>query len=293
MKVMRAIALLPIIGALCVAQETPTFQVERAAGGFRFTEGPTWSKDGSLIFSDIPNNRIHRFVPGKGVEVFRENSGGANGNAFDEHGRLITCEGENRRITRTNAKGQVEVLADKFEGKRFNAPNDVVVRKDGNIYFTDPAFGKSVDTRELDFYGVYHITPKGELQVIARSDKRPNGITLSPNGRILYVANSDERVIRAYDLDRQGAASNERVLITGIEGVPDGIRTDDKGNLYVACAKLTVYTPEGKLVRSIEMAETPANLAFGDADYQTLYVTARTTLYRVRLNVKGSPQQEQ
>jgi len=293
MKVMRALALFLLIAAAGAAQDFSQVQVERAAGGFRFTEGPVWSKDGYLLFSDIPNNKIHKYTPGKGVEVFRENSNGANGNAFDDHGRLLTCESETRRLTRTNAKGQIEVLVDKFEGKRLNAPNDVVVRKDGHIYFTDPAFGKSVDTRELPFYGVYHVTPKGEVQVISRSDKRPNGITLSPNGRILYVANSDERVVRAYDVDKQGNTSNERVLITGIDGVPDGIRADEKGNLYVTCSGVAIYSPEGKLLRAIQIAETPANLAFGDADFQTLYVTARTTVYRIRLNVKGSPQQDQ
>jgi gluconolactonase len=243
---------------------------------------------GYLVFSDIPNNRIHRWVPGKGVEVLREDSGGANGNAFDEKGRLVTCEGGGRRISRTNAKGEVEVLADRFEGKKFNAPNDLTIRKDGLIFFTDPAFGRNEDSRELPFYGVFRLTPKGELSVVARSDRRPNGVALSPNGRILYVAGSDERVIRAYDLDRQGNASNERILISNIEGVPDGIKTDEKGNIYVACAGIAIYSSEGRLLRMVEMSETPSNLAFGDPDFKTLYVTARTSIYRMRLDVKGT-----
>ncbi len=284
---MGRITLLALIATLAVAQDFSQVKVSRVGAGFRFTEGPVWSPDGYLLFSDIPNDRLHKLVPGKGVELVREGTGGANGNAIDEKGRVISCEGGNRRVTRRNAKGEVEVLADKFEGKRLNAPNDVVVRKDGNIYFTDPAFGKQDDTKELPFYGVYRITSKGELSVIARHAKRPNGVALSPNGRLLYVAGSDERVIRVYDLDRGGAASNERILITDIDGVPDGLKTDEKGNIYAACRGIAVYTAGGQFVHMIEMAEKPSNLAFGDADLQGLYVTARGHLLLIRLDVKG------
>jgi len=187
-------------------------------------------------------------------------------------------------------KGKMEVLAEKWEGKRLNAPNDIVVRKDGHVYFTDPAFGEQADTRELDFYGVYHITPKGVMNLIAKPAGRPNGIAFSPNGRILYVANSDDRNVRAYDVDKDGAVSNERVLVSNIEGVPDGMRIDEKGNLYVTAKGISVYTPQGKLLHAIELSETPANCAFGDADFQTLYITARTSIYRIRLDVKGSVQ---
>jgi gluconolactonase len=201
---------------------------------------------------------------------------------------LYTCEGGARRITRTDKNGKTEVLAERFEGKRLNAPNDVAVSRNYHVYFTDPAFGSQADGRELDFYGVYHITPKGELTVIAKPKGRPNGVALSANGRILYVANSDEKNIRAYDVGREGAAGNERVVIQNIDGPPDGIRADEKGNLYVTANKLFVYTPEGKLLATIPIPETPANCAFGEADMQTLFVTARTSVYRVRLNVKGA-----
>lgn len=288
----RCLALVAVCAAVCGAQEPGEYKVERAKTGFHFLEGPVWSKDGHLIFSDIPANKILRFTPGKAIELLRENSGGANGNALDDRGRLVSCEGARRRVTRFNGKGEVEVLAEKFEGKRLNAPNDVTIRKDGHIFFTDPAFGKDDDAKELSFYGVFHLSPKGELKAIARWPKRPNGIALSPNGHILYVTGSDERVVRAYDVDRQGVATNERILISGIQGVPDGIRTDEKGNLYVACKGVAIYSPEGKLLRTLEISEGPSNLAFGDADLKTLYVTARTTLYRVRLDVKGSAQIE-
>jgi gluconolactonase len=263
--------------------EQPSGQVEKVAHGFRFTEGPVWSHDGYLLFSDIPSGKIMKHVLGGSTEVYRASSNGAAGNAFDAQGRLYTCETHARRVTRTDKKGRIEVLADKWDGKRFNAPNDIVVNKSGHVYFTDPAFGNQQDTRELDFYGVYHIAPKGLLSVIAKPAGRPNGITLSPNGRILYVANSDERNIRAYDVDHDGEVSHERVAISNIEGIPDGIRTDEKGNLYVAAKGIAVYSPEGKLLTTIPVAETPSNCAFGDADLQTLYITARTSVYRIRI----------
>jgi gluconolactonase len=284
--------LLATLAMVCplLSQDYSKIKVETVAAGFVFTEGPVWSRDGYLLFSDIPNNKILRFAPGKGHNVFREESNGANGNALDTRGRLYTCESRTRRVTRTDPKGDVQVLADRWEGKRLNAPNDIVVRRDGQVYFTDPAFGAQADTRELDFYGVYHITPKGQVEVLAKPAGRPNGVAISADGKILYVANSDDRNIRAYDLDRNGAASNERVVVSGIDGVPDGIRLDDKGNLYVAAKGVAIYSPAGKLLTTIPTGETPSNCAFGDSDFQTLYITARTSLYRVRLDVKGSVQ---
>jgi gluconolactonase len=282
-----AVAILLLCLLPLAAQDRPEAEteplVEKVAHGFRFTEGPVWSRDGYLLFSDVPGGKILKHVPDGDTGVYREASNGAAGNAFDAQGRLYTCETHTRRVTRTDKKGRIEVLADKWDGKRLNAPNDIVVSKSDHVYFTDPAFGKQADTRELDFYGVYHITPKGQLSVIAKPAGRPNGITLSPNGRILYVANSDERNIRAYDVDREGAVSNERVAVSNIDGVPDGIRTDEKGNLYVAAKGIAVYSPDGKLLSTIPVAETPSNCTFGDPDLQTLYITARTSVYRVRL----------
>ncbi|MGA3189107.1 MAG: SMP-30/gluconolactonase/LRE family protein [Bryobacteraceae bacterium] len=265
-------------------------KIEKIASGFQFTEGPAWSRDGFLLFSDCISNQLQKFIPGSGGSVYAEIPGGPNGNTFDLQGRLYTCEFHSRRVTRTSKKGVVEVLAAKFEGKRLNAPNDIVVRRDGHIYFTDPAFGDQQDHRELDFFGVFHITPKGDLEAIAKWKTRPNGITLSPNGKVLYVADSDARLVRAYDLDKSGAASHERVAVANIEGVPDGIRTDEKGNLYVAAKFVYVYSEEAKLLGSIELSQTPSNLTFGDGDLESLYITARTFVYRVRLGVKGALQ---
>lgn len=285
-----AVCGLALCAGLASAQNFNEIRVEKIAAGYKFTEGPVWSRDGFLLWSDVPNNRIHKWVPGEKVSVFRENSGAANGNTMDAKGNLYTCETRARRVTRTDRKGVVEVLAEAFEGKKLNAPNDIVVRRDGHVYFTDPAFGAQTKTRELDFYGVYHIPPKGPIELVAKPKGRPNGVAISANGRILYVSNSDERAVYAYDLDNKGAASNERVFIKGIDGPPDGIRLDEKGNLYVTANGVAVYTPDGKLLHTIEMAETPRNCAFGDPDLQTLYITALTGVYRVRLDVKGSVQ---
>ncbi len=290
MTSMRTRALLLVACAALVAQEAPKKGIQTLGANFKFTEGPVWSRQGFLLFTDIPENKILRWAPGEQVETWRDETGGANGLTFDTQGRLYICEGGGRRVTRFDKKGRLEVLADKFEGKRFNAPNDIVVRRDGHVYFTDPAFGEAADTRELPFYGVYHLTPKGDLEVLAKPAGRPNGIALSPDGKILYVDNTDEKNVRAYDLDRAGKASNERILVSNIDGPPDGMKVDEKGNLYIAAKGIAIYSPEGKLLRTMEVAETPANCAFGGADFQTLFITSRTTVRFIHLDVKGSVQ---
>jgi gluconolactonase len=287
-RAVRACIPVALFTLLVSAQDFSDITFERLAQGYRFTEGPAWSKDGYLIFSDTPSDRLLKWVPGHEIEVFRTDAHGPSGNAFDAQGRLYTCETRTRRVTRTGKDGAVEVLADKWEGKRLNAPNDIVVSKTGHVYFTDPAFGQQSDHRDLDFYGVYHIPLKGSMTVVAKPTGRPNGIALSPNGRILYVANSDERSILAYDVDRNGDTANERVLIAHIEGVPGGIRVDEKGNLYVTAKGIGVYNPQGKRIHVFEMAEGPSNCAFGDADYKSLFISARGIVYRARLDVKGA-----
>lgn len=283
------IAFFAVFAAACWAQDLSKVAIEKVAGGFTFTEGPIWSRDNYLLFSDPPESKMYRLGT-NGKTIFREASNGANGNTFDAQGRLYSCESKTRRVTRTDKKGKIEVLADSFEGKKLNAPNDIVVRNDGHVYFTDPAFGSQADGRELDFYGIYHLPPRGPLQLVAKTPGRPNGIALSPNGKILYVADSDERSIRAFDVAGNGKASNERVLVTKIDGPPDGIRTDEKGNLWVTCNNIAVYAADGKFIGKIDMPETPRNLTFGDGDFSSLYVTALTSVYRVKLDVKGSVQ---
>lgn len=269
------------------AQLPETFTLEQVAANLKYADGPVWSLDDFLLFSDTAAGQQHKLVPGKGVSDVPA-TGGANGNAYDTKGNLYTCESHARRVVRIDKKGKTEVVADRFEGKRFNAPNDVVVRKDGNVYFTDPAFGSQQDTQELGFNGVFRVTTKGEVQAIARWMTRPNGIALAPDGRTLYVSNADEGAVYAFDLDRGGEASNGRVVIANIPGVPAGMRLDDDGNIYVAAEKVFIYSPEGKLLRELGLPETPSNLAWGDPDFRSLYVTARTSVFRVRMGVKGA-----
>lgn len=284
--VKRGLCALLFLQFLAGAQDFSQIRIERISKDHKFTEGPLWSSDGFILFSDIPDKLIYK-VDSKGKSVYRENSNGANGNAYDSQGRLLSCESHTRKVVREEKNGKMTVIAESFEGKRFNAPNDIVVRQDGHIYFTDPAFGKQADDRDLDFYGVFHITPRGVINVIAKPKGRPNGIAISPNGRTLYVANSDEHNLRAYDLDRQGNASNEKVLVEGIAGTPDGMTVDEKGNLYVTAKSVFIYTPDGKPLATIEIPETPTNITFGDSDLKSLYITAQTSVYKTRVPVKG------
>jgi gluconolactonase len=284
--VIRLAALFVAVCAWAQAPEEYTVQV--VAMGMRYADGPVWSLEDFLLFSDTVTDKQHKYTPGKGVTEVGTRPGGTAGNAYDDKGNLYTCEFRERRVTRSAKNGKTEVIAARFEGKRLNAPNDVVVRRDGNVYFTDPAFGNQEDARELDFNGVFRVTTRGQIEAIAKWKTRPNGIALSPNGRTLYVSDADSQTIHTFDLDRGGAASNDRVLISKIPGVPAGMRTDEMGNLYVAAQAVLVYSPAGELLRTFAMAETPSNLAFGDPDFSTLFVTARTSVYRIRVGVKGS-----
>ena len=276
----------PLLVAACLtllAQEPGKYITERVAVGYRFTEGPAWSKDGFLVFSDTPNDQLLKWVPGRTAEVLREHANGPSGNAFDAQGRLYTCETTARRVTRTGKNGAIDVLAERWEGKRLNGPAGIAVSKSGHVYFTDPAFGYQQDQRELDFYGVYHIPPRGPMELVARPAGRPHGIALSPNGRTLYVGNADEHNIRAYDLGRNGEASNERVLISNTSGVPAGIALDEKGDLYVAGRGVSIYDPQGKLVRTIEMPDPVSNCAVLETGMLSIFATSRGIVYRIHM----------
>jgi gluconolactonase len=285
----RAIVIAILTSAILSSQANnfEDLKIDRVSAGHKFTEGPVWSPEGYLLFSDVPNDKILKFVPGKGTQIYRDNSNGANGNAVDDKGRLLSCESRTRRLVR-ESKGQMETVAEKWQGVQMNAPNDITVRKDGHVWFTDPAFGEQADKKTMDYYGVYHVSPKGVVTQLLKMTTRPNGITLSPNGKVLYISDSDARNVRAYDVDGKGALGNERVFVSNIDGSPDGIKTDEKGNLYVTGNEIFIYSPQGKLIRGVKTPEVPRNLAFGDPDFQTLYVTAFTSVYRIRMPFKGA-----
>jgi len=278
---------LAALAATLAGQDSPRFQTELLAKGYVFTQGPAWSKQGLLIFSDTPADQLLQWTPGSDPVVFRQDAHGPCGNAFDSEGRLYTCESRARRVTRTEKNGAITVVAERWEGKRLNAPAQIVISHNDHVYFTDPAFASQSEHRELDFHGVYHLPPHGPIKLIGHFSTRPTGIALSLNGRLLYVANADGRTVVAYDLDRAGDATASRVLISGIDGVPGGMRVDDKGNLYVAAKGIAIYSPEGKLLRTIPSREPPSNCAFGEADGKSLFITARGNVYRLRVEANG------
>ncbi len=288
--------------------------VEKVADGFHFTEGPLWSKAGFLVFSDIPGDNIVKVTWDKAgkpeVGVHRKVSGNSNGLTYDMQGRLVACEHGNRRVTREEKDGTITVLASHFEagaearplqagaearplqGKRLNSPNDVVVKSDGSIYFTDPPYGCPDPQREIKFQGVFRLSPDGKLTVVADDFDRPNGLTFSPDEKTLYIADSSSRLhIRAFDVKPDGTLANGRVFVKmdiGEPGGPDGMKVDEKGNLWTTGqGGVWVLDPKGKLLGIIRVPELPANCAWGDKDGKTLYMTARTGLYRIRTSAKG------
>ena len=267
-------------------------RVEKLAGDLRFTEGPVWDPRGFLLFSDIPADTIYKWAPGGSLEVFRRPSGHANGNALDREGRLLTCEHDGR-LSRTEKDGRVVTLADKYQGKRLNSPNDLAVRSDGSIYFTDPPYGIARDKEELGFYGVYRLAPDGALTLLTKEMRRPNGLAFSPDEKRLYIGDSEENVLRVYDVKPDGTLGPGKLFADlrspGVDGAADGMKVDRMGNvLTTGPGGVWVLDPAGKLLGKIVLPEVPANLCFGDADRRTLYLTARTGLYRVRVRNAGA-----
>ena len=268
---------------------------ELIVSGLKFTEGPAWSPEGFLLFSDIPANRIYRWDEGRQPDVFREPSHNSNGLAFDARGRLLACEHGARRVSRTEADGSVTVLAERFEGKRLNSPNDLTLHSDGSIYFTDPPYGVKPKARELDFQGVYRIAPDGTLTLLVKDMFRPNGIALSPDERHLYVDDSQKKLVMVYDVQRDGSAANGRLLIDlavyGARGV-DGMKVDARGNLYVTGTDgVYVVSPKGKFLAKLQCPGQCTNCCFGGPDRRTLFVTARSrhggSLYRLHTPFPG------
>jgi gluconolactonase len=284
--------------------------IEKVAGGFQFTEGPVWHPDGYLLFSDPNANTIYRWSPDGGVSVFRTKSGyagvdageygqpGSNGLTLDLEGRLTIDEHGRRRVVRQERNGVITVLADRFEGKRLNSPNDLVYKSDGALYVTDPPFGlpKFFDDprKELPYSGVYRVA-NGKVQLVARDLTGPNGLAFSPDERFLYVDNWDvnRKVIMRYAVRGDGTLGPGTVFVDATRSDPgeqawDGLKVDRLGNVYAAGpGGVWILSPDGKHLGIIRAPETPANMAWGDDDGRTLYLTARTSVYRIRLRVPG------
>jgi gluconolactonase len=272
---------------------------EQIATGFEFTEGPVWHPDGYLIFSDIPASRTYKWTPDGTVTIWREPSGFANGLTLDRERHLIACEHGERRVSHVDTDGTVTTLADSYGGKRLNSPNDVVVKSDGTIYFTDPPYGlapphgPSVQEQEQPCNGLYRITADGALELLIDDFDRPNGLAFSADESLLYVDDSPRRHVRVFDVRPDGTLANSRVLADMDHpqpGSPDGMKIDAEGHLFVTGATgVWVFETDGTCLGVIVTPERPANCAWGDADRQTLYITARTSLYRVRTTVPGLP----
>jgi gluconolactonase len=274
----------------------PDTVLEHLATGFLTTEGPVWHGD-HLLFTDIPRSRIVRWqmLPeGPEVRTFRTPTGNANGLTLDRAGRVICCEQGARRVTRLEHDGSVTVLADRFEGKRLNGPNDVIVSSNGAIYFTDPPYGlpNNTEGKELDVNGVFRIDPDGSLRLVARDCNRPNGLCFSPGEQILYVADTPAENVRAYNLLPDDTLANSRIFADMASpdiGRPDGMKVDRAGNLYcTGGGGVRIVAPDGTGLGRIRLAEHCRNITFGDADAQTLYITAGGSLYRIRLLVAGT-----
>ncbi len=280
--------------------ETPSFwkliernqQISRVATGFGFTEGPVYDPEGFLYVSDEEQNKIFRlFLDGRKEEVI--SLGDPDGNTYDRQHRLIDCASVLRAIIAVTPDGKYSVLADKYQGSKFNSPNDVVIGPDGAIYFTDPTLDLPQGaTQELSFQGVFRLDPKGTVTLLTRDLSQPNGLAFSPDGKHFYVDDSEQRNIRVYDVGPGGALTNGRIFGEEPggkgEGVPDGIKVDVHGNLYITGPEgIWVWDPQGHHVGTIVVPEQPANLAWGDKDYQTLYITATSSVYRLRMKSRG------
>jgi gluconolactonase len=276
----------------------PDAKLEKLWGEGTFTEGPAYGPGGAIYFSDI-GNRIMKYEPATGkTSEFRNPSGRANGLDFDAEGRLVACEGAgggNRRVSRTEKDGSVKTLADRWEGKRLNSPNDLTIDAIGRIYFTDPRYGGD-EPREIRTESVYRIDPDGKITQVITDVEKPNGVIISPDGKTLYVADnnpSGKRQLLAFDLKEDGAVGAKRVLHDfGEDRGIDGMAIDVDGNVYATAGRektggVHVFSPEGKKIGFIPTPETPTNCVFGDEDRRTLYVTAGKSLYRIKTTKKG------
>ena len=297
------IIILAASGQITHAQPTPGLtdlvepgEPELIATGFTFAEGPVWHPNGYLLFSDIPANKIYKWTQVGQVEIFRSPSGHSNGLTFDRQGRLITCEHGNRQVSRTEPDGTVVTLANNYSGKKLNSPWDSVVKSDNSIYFTDPPYGLTpaygvAGMQELAFHGVYRIPLDGNgIRLLVDDISNPVGLVFSPDESVLYIGSFSAKCIYAFDVETDGTLANRR-LFAYVMGSPVGMKVDIQGNLYVTTdlPNIQVYNSMGTRLGYIKIPESTFNCAFGGLDYKTLFITAKTSIYRVQLKVQGIP----
>lgn len=267
----------------------PGAELVKLAGGMQFIEGPVWI-DGGLVFSDIPANTLHRWTAA-GISSYRRPSGNANGNTIDREGRLISCEHTGRRLSIRESDGSVRTLVERHDGRRFNSPNDAVVKSDGTIWFTDPSYGLQLgEAREQSGNHVYRFDPiSGTTTIVARDFDMPNGLCFSPDERRLYIADSGEpRHVRVFTVQPDGTLADGQVFCRIYNGPPDGIRCDEMGRLYSSAHDgVHIFRPDGTAIGTITVPETVANLCFGGPEGKTLFMTASTSLYCIALQVTG------
>jgi gluconolactonase len=277
-------------------------EVERLTTGFDFTEGPIWNAEGNyLLFSDMVGDVRRRWDERDGITEVTRPSNKGNGMTYDAEDRLIVCEHATSQVVRQRPDGSFETIASQYRGKELNSPNDVVVKSDGSVYFTDPTFGRLPDfgverEQELDFQGVYRLPAgDGDLQLLVDDFEQPNGLCFSPDESLLYVNDTPRAHIRVFDVRPDGTLANGRLFFENIgrgvieEGVPDGMKCDERGNIYVTGpGGIWVISPEGEYLGMIEIPENVHNLNWGDTDWRTLYLTCITSLYRVQMKVPGA-----
>jgi len=263
----------------------PGADVKKLAAGFIFTEGPAADAQGNIFFSDIPNNKIHKWSLDGKLSTFLENSDGANGLYFDKDGNLFACQGSGRKLVSIDPSGNVTVLADKYQDKPFNSLNDLWLDPKGGVYFTDPNYGRNRDSMQQDGEHVYYLTPdhKKVIRVIDNM-VRPNGVIGTSDGKLLYVADHGDRKTFVYTINNDGTLSNKKLFAP--EG-SDGMTIDNEGNIYLTTGVVAVYNSKGEKIETIIIPESPANVCFGGKDKNTLFITARTSLYSLQMRVKG------
>ena len=270
----------------------PDAAVRQIAEGLQFTEGPAWMPGGKfLVFSDIPADTIYRWDEAGGLKVWRQPSHNANGNTVDGQGRLVTCEHGSRTVTRTDKDGKIETIASTYEGKKLNSPNDVVVKSDGTIWFTDPPYGVKRELVEQSANRVYRLDPgaKGPVAVAADFDM-PNGLAFSADEKLLYIADSGKpHHVRRFRVKADNTLEGGEVFTVITPGVPDGMRTDRDGRLWSTAGDgVHVFSPDGKLIGRIKTPKTAANCAFGGPDKRTLFITATSEVWAVKVLVAGA-----